>query len=53
MMGFVFLLEPPEDADGVEGRGFVHHHGLEPALEGLVFLKVFLVFLEGGCADGS
>ncbi len=53
VVDLVALLDPPQDRDGVLGRGFIHHDGLEAALEGGVFLDVFAILVEGGRADGA
>ena len=49
----VFLLQAAQDGDGFGGRGLVHHHLLETALQGLVLLEVLLVLVQGGGADGA
>ena len=51
MVEFVLLLDPAEDGDGVFDRRFVHHHGLEAAGEGCVFLHILAVFIQRGGAD--
>ena len=51
MEHFVPLFQPAQDGDGVLHRGFVHHHRLEPPLQGGVLLDVLAVFVQGGGAD--
>ena len=46
VMDLISLLDPTQDRDGILRRGFVHHHGLEAALEGGVFLDVFAILVE-------
>ena len=53
MVGFVFLLQSPKDGNGAFGIGFVYGNLLETALQGLVFLEIFLVFVQGGSPDGA
>ena len=48
---FVFLLDSPEDGDGIHRIRFIDHHRLEPPLERFVLLEIFLVFLQGRCAN--
>ena len=51
VMVLVTLLQTTKDGDG---RGFVrlvHHHDLETTFQSLVFLKILLVFLQGGGTD--
>ena len=50
MVHFVFLLQAPEDGDGVLNRGLGHHDGLEAALQGGVFFDVLAVLVDGGGA---
>ena len=45
------LFQPAQDGDGVLHRGFVHHHRLEPPLQGGVLLDVLAVLVQGGGAD--
>ncbi len=45
VMGLVFLLDSPEDGDGIQRIRFIDHHRLEPPFERLVLLEIFLVFL--------
>ncbi len=52
-MVFVFFLQASQDGDAFGGRRFVHQDLLEPAFQGLVFLKVLLVFIQRGRADGA
>ncbi len=47
----VALFEPAQDADGIRNGWFFHHHGLEAALQGGIFLHVFAVFVQGGRAN--
>ena len=49
----VALLQSAKDRDGIHLIGLVDHHRLEAALQGLVFLEVFLVFVERGGTDGT
>ena len=51
MVHFVFLLQPPEDGDGVLHRRLGHHDGLEAALQGGVLFDVLAVLVDGGGAD--
>ena len=52
VMVLVFLLQSPEDGNGLCRCRFVHHHHLEPSFQGLVRLEVFLVFVKRGGPDG-
>ena len=50
----VFLVTRPqalENINGILDGGRLDLDGLEPALEGGVFLNIFAVFIEGGGAD--
>ena len=49
----VALLQATQDRDGFRGGRLVDHHHLEPPLQGLVGLEVFLVFVQRGGADGA
>ncbi len=51
VMHLIALFEAAQDADRVLHGGFRHQHGLEPPFEGGVFLDVFPVFVQRGCAD--
>ena len=53
VMVLVPFLQASQDADGVYHVRLIHHHGLEPPLQRLVLLKVFLVLIEGGGADAA
>ncbi len=52
MVVFVAFFQPTQNADGTQLVGLIHHHRLETALQGLVFLEVFLVFVQRGGTDG-
>ena len=52
VMVLVFLLEAAEDRDRLCRRRFVDRHDLEPPLQGLVGLEVFLVLIQRRGADG-
>mmetsp|Transcript_52300 Transcript_52300/g.93340 ORF Transcript_52300/g.93340 Transcript_52300/m.93340 type:complete len:233 (+) Transcript_52300:2225-2923(+) len=43
---FIRLLQPPENTDGVQHRGLLNKHLLEPALKRRVFFHVLLVFVK-------
>ena len=51
MVVLIALLQSTQDTDGVGHTRLVHHHGLEPAFQSFVLLKIFLVFVEGGGTD--
>src|SRR5690606_9082413 len=53
MVCFVTLFQSAQDGYRILRVWFFHHHLLEPASERLVFLEVFLVFVERGGADGA
>ena len=53
MVVLITLLQSAEDADGTHLVGLVDHDGLEPALQCLVLLEVFLVLVECGGTDGT
>ena len=46
MVVLIFLFQATEDADGIRLIRLIDHDGLEPALQGLVFLEVFLILVE-------
>ena len=48
---FVALFQAAQDRDRVFDARFLHHHRLEPPLEGRVLLDVFAIFVERGRAD--
>ena len=48
----VLLLQPPQYGYGGGRRRLVHGYGLEPPLQGLVGLEVFLVLVQGGGTYG-
>ena len=48
----VALFQSAQDGDGRQFVGFVHHHCLETALQRLVLLEIFLVFVERSGSDG-
>ena len=50
VMVLIAFLKTAQDGDCAGFVGFVHHHFLESAFQSLVFLEVFLVFVEGGGA---
>ena len=50
-MDFVAFFQSAQNRDRVFNRRLVHHHRLEPPLEGRVFLDVFAILVEGGRAD--
>ncbi len=45
------LLEAPQDADCVLHRRLLHHHRLEPTLEGGILLDILAVLVKGRRAD--
>src|SRR5690606_33996540 len=49
----VFFLEPPEDRYRIFYGGLIDVDGLEPPNEGLIFFKMFLIFIQGSRSDGS
>ena len=53
MVVLVALLQTSQNRDGREFIGFIHHHRLETALEGLILLEVLLVFVECGGTNGA
>ena len=44
----VFVLDPAQDRDRILDTRLIHHHRLEPAGKGRVFLDVFTVFIQRG-----
>ena len=53
MVVLVAFLQSTQDTDGAEFIRLIHHHGLEPTLQSLVFLEVFLVFVQGSSSNAS
>ena len=49
----VTFLQAAEDGDGRGHVRLINHHGLESTLQGFVFLKVLLVFIQGGSTNGT
>ena len=47
----IALFQTTKDRDGAELIGLIDHHGLETTFQGLVFLEIFLIFIEGGGTD--
>ncbi len=53
MVVFVLFLYSSQNGNGVVDIGLVNHYGLETPFESLVFLEIFLVFVERGGTDAS
>src|SRR5690606_14636820 len=53
MVCFVTFFQSAQDGYRILRVWFFHHHLLEPTFERLVFLEVFLVFVERGGTDGT
>ena len=53
MVVLVALLQSSQYRDGRQLVGLVHHDRLESALQGLVLLEVFLVFVQRRGTDGT
>ena len=53
MMVFISLFQSAENGYSVKFRWLVDHNGLEPPLKSLILFKVFLIFIERRCSDGS
>ena len=53
VMVLVSLLQTSQYGDGAQLVRLVHHHRLEPSLQRLVLLKVFLVFVQRRGAYGT
>ncbi len=51
VMEFIFLLESPQNGDGVFHGGFPHEDRLEPTFQCRVFLDIFSVFVQCRGAD--
>ena len=51
VMNFVAFLQSPENGNGIFDGWFADEHRLEPALQGRIFLDVFLVFVQRRRAD--
>ena len=51
MMELVFLLDTPQDGNGVLLTGLLDEDWLEPPFQGAVFFYVFSVFVYGCCSD--
>ena len=51
MVVLITLFQSTEDRDGTQLVRLIDHDGLEAALQGLVLLKVFLVFVQRGGTD--
>src|SRR5690606_19779976 len=49
---FVFFFDTAKDRNGVLNRWLLHHDGLKPSFECLVFFDVFLIFLQRRRSDG-
>ena len=52
MMGFIPVFKPSQNGNGIFNTGFLNHHFLEPSFQGLVLLKILLVFIECGGTNG-
>ena len=53
MVILVFLLQTTQNGDGALLIGLVDHDNLEPALERLVLLEIFLILVERGGPDAA
>ena len=53
MVVLVAFLQSTQDTDGAEFIRLIHHHGLEPTLQRLILLEVFLVFVQGSSSNAS
>ena len=53
MVVFVAFLQSAKNRNRRKFVGFIDHHGLETAFQRLVFLEIFLVFVERRRADGT
>ena len=50
-MGLIAVAEAANDLNRLLNRRLWHHNGLEPSLESTILLDVFLIFIQGCCAD--
>ena len=53
MVVLIAFLQASQDGDGAFLVGLVDHHDLESAFQGFIFLKVFLVLVEGCGTDAA
>ena len=53
MVVLVTFLQTSQDGDGTEFIRLIHHHCLESTFERFILLKVFLVFVQGCCTNGT
>ena len=53
MMYLVAVFQSAQNRDGILDGGLLDEHRLEAALQRGIFFDVFLVFVEGGRADGA
>ncbi len=51
MVHFVAFFKPAQDGNGIFDGGLIDEDGLKAALQGGVFLDVFAILVERGCAD--
>ncbi len=51
MVIFITFLQAPQDRDGIHLTRFIDHDCLETAFQSLIFLKVFLIFIQRSRAD--
>ena len=52
MVILITLLKATQDGNGLRRAGLIHHHHLEPSLQGFIGLKILLILIKGGAADG-
>src|SRR5687767_2996322 len=46
MVQFIFVFYSSENRNRIFYVGFIHHYRLKPALKGLIFFYVFLIFFQ-------
>ncbi len=51
MVHLILFPDAAQDGNAVLHARFLHHHGLEAALEGGVFFDIFAVFIDGSGSD--
>jgi hypothetical protein len=51
MMHFESFAQSPQYGNGVFHRRGVDYHRLESSLQGCIFLYMFTIFIQSGCAD--
>ena len=53
MMRFVTVFQSTQNGNRIFHTGFFYHYFLKTTLQGFIFLKVLLVFIQRGGANGA